>query len=358
MRTAAVTRRKLRRWAGTVSVSAGTAVFSGAVAIIVDSVVQGGTIHWPYLAGSTALGAALSGGGAWLLATVRSAVGISLAAMDHAGDIERYQDETDSFARFGRGIFTAQTSVQVTVETPADLKSLRARLRAALRTLHEIEQRARQTGLLFQGRPEVGFHVGRWLNQAGGIDLYSDARHGGPGTHFAAIRLTPAISAPPRHLDRAVYHRTETGFSEAPPSTSADLPRLLSEHTDTCLGLAINLNGPIDEAGFTGPVLASAAQEGATVVMFLALPAPADDPDAPGRQLASSREEYESTVAAILAAARHMRAAPGLVYLKTPAVIPVALGRYLYGKDWIPMRHHRDDPRPVKYDRFSDTSHR
>ncbi|HUY48720.1 MAG TPA: hypothetical protein VMV92_23885 [Streptosporangiaceae bacterium] len=355
-----MTRRKLRRWVGTVSVSAGTAVFSGAVAILVDSVVQGGTLHWPYLAGSTALGAALSGGGAWLLATVRSAVGIGLAAMDHAGDVERYQDEADSFARFGHGIFTAQTSVQVTVETPADLKFLRARLRAALRTLHEIEQRARQTGLLFQGRPEVGFHVGRWLNQAGGrIDLYSDARHGGPETHFAAIRLTPAISAAPRHLDRAVYRLTETGFSEAQPTAWADLPRLLSEHTDTCMGLAINLNGPVDEAGFVGPVLASATQEGATVAVFLALPAPADDLDAPGRQLASSREEYESTVAAILAAARHMRAAPGLVYLKTPAVIPVALGRYLYGKDWIPMRHHRDDPRhPVKYDRFADTSNR
>ena len=130
MRTSAISRRKVRRWFGTLSVSAGTAVFSGAVAILVDRLVRGGTMNWGYLAAFTALGAALSGGGAWLLATVKSAIGVSVAAMDHAGDIERYQDETDSFARFGRAVFTAQTSLQVPVESPDDLPLLRARLGA------------------------------------------------------------------------------------------------------------------------------------------------------------------------------------------------------------------------------------
>ena len=229
-----MTRRKLRRWSGTVSVSAGTALFSGAVGILVDHIVRGGPLDWAYLVIFTAVGAALSGGGAWLLATVKSAVGVSLAATDKDGDIDRYQDETDSFARFGRRVFTAQTSVQVTVQSVRDLSLLQARLRAALRTLLEIEQRARQIGLLFQGRHEVGFHVGRWLNQAGArIDLYTDARDGSRDTHFAAIRLTPGLHTSPRLLDRTVYRLGESGFCKAadePPGASAESAQRACRH--------------------------------------------------------------------------------------------------------------------------------
>ncbi|SRR5216683_761737 len=356
----AVLRRKLRRWLGTVGVSAGTAVFSGAVAILVDHLARGGPLRWAYLAGFAVLGAALSGGGAWLLATVRSAAGIEVAAMDRAGDPERYRDQSDSFARFGRTMFTAQTSVQVHVETARDLRVLRERLRAGLRTLTEIEQRAGQIGLLFQGRHHVGFHVGRWLNVAGArIDLYGDARDGGPDSHFAAVRLTPAIGTAPRTLDMLVRPASASApqVAEARLTSPGDLRDLLAGVSGTCMGLAVNLNGPVDESGFVGPVLRSASKEGASAVVFLAPPAPAGIPDAPGRELAPSAQEYEGTVAAIVAVAKRMPASCGLLYLKTPAVIPVALGRYLYGGTWIPMRHHRDDTsRAVAYEPFADPS--
>jgi hypothetical protein len=44
--------------------------------------------------------------------------------------------------------------------------------------------------------------------------------------------------------------------------------------------------------------------------------------------------------------------APGLLFFKTPAVVPVAVGRYLYGNGWIPMRH--DPSPPGSYEPFSD----
>jgi len=353
MSLSAITRHKLRRWSGAIGVSVGTAVFSGAVGILVDALVRGGSLHWPYLAGFTAIGAVLSAGGAWLVTTVKSAVGISVAAMDRGGDTERYQDEIDGFARFGRTVFTAQTTVQLDVESTDDLPLLRARLRAALRTLVEIEHNAREIGLLFQGRHEIGFHLGRWLNQASNrIDLYSDARGGGTATHFAAVHLTPAIGTPPRRLDMTVQFAAPAGFTEPKPVSLSDLPMLLQDHAGQCMGLAVNLNGPISETGFTQPVLAAAHREGASAVAFLALPAPTGDPDAPGRQLAPSLLEYESTIATVAAVAKRMPAKPGLLFLKTPAVIPVALGRYLYGSDWIPMRHLTAPP--GRYERFRD----
>lgn len=348
MKLAAVTRRKLRRWAGTIAVSAGTALFSGAVGILVDHVVRGGPVSWTYLAAFTVTGAALSGGGAWLLATGRSAVAISLAATDSHGDPERYQDQADSFARYGRTRFTAQTVVQVAVEDSGDLPALRARLRSSLRTLLEIEQHAREIGVLFLGRPEVAFHLGGWLNQAGArIDLYADARDGSAETHFPAIPLTPVPGAAPAALDRAVHLADGTGFRQAPPDEAADLAGLLAAHAGTCLALAVNLIGPVTQAGFVGPVLASAAAEGARAVVFVA-------PFEPVRHLDS--DDFAPAVAAILTAASELRAAPGLLYLRTPAAIPVALGRYLYAAGWIPMRHNRGSTGPVRYERFPGTS--
>jgi hypothetical protein len=352
MKPSAVARRKLRRWSGAVSVSVGTAVFSGAVGILVDRLVRGGSLQWAYLAAFTAAGVLISGGGAWLLATVRSAVGISLAVMDHDGDLERYQGETSSVARFGGAVFTAQTSVSVSADEPGDLLLLRARLLAALHILAEMEPRARQTGLLFQGRHQIGFHVGCWLNRASGrLDLYGDARDGGRVTHFAAIRLTPAIGTPPAVLDMTVHRRAAAGFEPAQPASLAELPGLLADLRGTCLGLAVNLNGPIGESGVVEQVLRSAAREDASAVVFVALPAPPGDPDAPGRQLAASRTEYESVAAAIVATAKRMPASPGLLYLKTPVVMSVAVGRYLYGSNWIPMRHR---PSEGSYSRFAE----
>jgi hypothetical protein len=47
-----------------------------------------------------------------------------------------------------------------------------------------------------------------------------------------------------------------------------------------------------------------------------------------------------------------MPASPALLYFKTPAVIPVALGHFLRASNWIPMRHRKTSP--VTYERFTD----
>src|SRR5262245_35883846 len=121
MRVTAAVRENTRRLTGAVLISLGTAVFSGAVAVIVDALINEKPVRWVYSATFTAAGLLLSGGGAWLLATLKTSVGLSITATDSAGDPDRYQDEADAFARFGEGTFTALTSLQASVEKPADL---------------------------------------------------------------------------------------------------------------------------------------------------------------------------------------------------------------------------------------------
>jgi hypothetical protein len=353
MRLTAAARDSIRRLAGALLISLGTAVFSGAVAVVVDALINDKTIRWAYALAFTAAGLLLSGSGAWLLATLRAAAGLSITTMDAGGDPDRYQDEADAFARFGESAFTALTSLQATVEHPADLRPLRSRVLAALRTLTQTHRRITVIGLHFQGRPFTGFYLGTWLNVAGRrIDLYADARDGA-STHFPAVRLTPAIRTPPRALDIAVHPAADTTLPGSDSVSVPELRELLGKTSGQCLALAINLNGPADEAGFVDPVVRSAQAEGAAAVVVVALPASAQQPSAPRRELAPSRQEYESAVAAILAAADTMPASPGLLYFKTPASIPVALGHFLRAGNWIPMRHIR---KSGTYERVADPS--
>jgi hypothetical protein len=158
-------------------------------------------------------------------------------------------------------------------------------------------------------------------------------------------------------MDMLVKGAAESSFTEVRPASADELPSLLSAVSGTRMGLGVNLVGPVRQTGFVEAVIRSAATEALSVVVFVAPPAPEGNPDAPGRELLSRTEEYEGTVAAILAVAGRMPASSGLLYLRTPAVIPVALGRYLYGTNWIPMRHHRsDDGRDDLYERFPDPS--
>lgn len=354
MELKAAAREKIRRLIGALLISLGTAVFSGAVGVLVDALINGKPLRWWYLIGFTAAGLLLSGGGAWLLATLKTAVGIGLATTDAAGDADRYQDEADAFARFGEGVFTALTSLLIPVNEPSDLLLLRSRLLAALRTLTQVHSRAATIGLLFQGRPQVGFHLGKWLNVAGRrIDLYADARDG-TNSHFLAIRLTPAIRTTPRAVDMILYTRTKEGFAADRHITLPALRDRLDPLAGQSMCLAINLNGAVDEAGVVEPVQRSALAEDAAAIVVVALPAPPGQPSIPRRELAPSLQDYESTVAAILAVADQMPASPGLLYLKTPAVIPVALGHFLRAGNWISMRHCKTTP--ATYERFTDPS--
>lgn len=353
MRLTAGAQQSIRRLAGALLISLGTAVFSGAVAVVVDALINDKAIRSAYAAAFTAGGLVLSGSGAWLLATLKAAVGLSITTTDAAGDPDRYQDEADAFAQFGQSAFTALTSLQATVEHPADLRVLRTRVFAALRTLTQAHRRIKVIGLHFQGRHHTGFYLGTWLNVAGRrIDLYADARDG-TSTHFPAVRLTAAIRTPPRALDIAVHAAAGSTLASERPVTIPQLRQLLSGAAGRCISLAINLNGPVNEASFVGPVQRSAQAEGASAIVVIALPASAGQPTAPRRELAPSRQEYESTVAAILAAADAIPASPGLLYFKTPAAIPVALGHFLRAGNWIPMRHIRQSG---TYERVTDPS--
>ena len=122
MQITAAARESARRLFGALLISLGTAVFSGAVAVVVDALINDKPVRWIYAVEFTAGGLLLSGSGAWLLATLKTSVGLSITAMDAGGDPDRYQDEADAFARFGEGAFTALTSLQATVEKPADLR--------------------------------------------------------------------------------------------------------------------------------------------------------------------------------------------------------------------------------------------
>ncbi|MFF4128274.1 hypothetical protein ACFYYP_32520 [Microbispora rosea] len=336
----AARRRWLRTSSGTLLVSLGTAVFSGAVSIVVDGIVKSASLRWPSLIGFTLLGLILSGGGAWLITTLRTGVGMALAATDRAGDQDRYLDEAEAFATFGQKVFVLQTLLQVPVETTRDLPMLRNRLTAGIRTLIQGERGARSVGLLFQGRQHVGFHVGSWLNVASRrVDLYSDIRDGEGESHFLAIKLGPRLKAGPRPLDLLLLRSTDN-FTTPQPVTPTELPTLLT--AGTCTALAVNLNGPVNQTGFLEPVLNSARNEGASTVVIAALP------DGTGFWLNPNTSEYGSTVSALMAIATSLPTAPGLLYLKTPAVIAVALGRLLHATSWIPMRYDGSG----SYDRF------
>lgn len=338
--TAAV-RERIRRLTGALLISLGTAVFSGAVAVVVDALISDKPLHWTYALAFTGAGLILSGGGAWLLATLKTSVGLSVTATDTAGDPERYQNETDTFARFGQETFSALTSIEAPVENPADLRILRSRVLAALRTLTQVHHQAKTIGLLFQGRHHAGFYLGTWLNVASRrIDLYADSRDG-TVTHFPAVRLTPAIQAQPRTIDIVVHLVTDGTFEDGRLVALPQLREFLAGRAGQCMGLAINLNGPVDEASLIGPARQSALAEGASALVAIALPAPVDQPKAPRRELASSRQAYESTISAVLAVADSMPASPGLLYLKTPAAVAVALGHFLRAANWTPMRHLR-----------------
>jgi hypothetical protein len=355
MNVTAAVRENARRLTGALLISLGTAVFSGAVAVVVDALINDKPVRWDYAVSFTAAGLLLSGSGAWLLATQKTSVGLSITATDSAGDPDRYQDEADAFARFGEGTFTALTSLQATVEKPADLRTLRGRTLAALRTLTQVHHRTNVIGLLFQGRHHTGFYLGTWLNIASRrIDLYADARDG-TSSHFPAVRLTPAIRAKPRDIDIAAYMADRGTFGAGRPVTVPQLRELLAGLAGRCMALAINLNGPVDEAGFVDPAGRSALAEGASALVVIALrPAP-DAPDSPRQELSPSREEYESAVAAILAVADSMPASPGLLYFKTPAAISVALGHFLRAGNWTPMRHIKASG---TYERAADPSRR
>ena len=351
MRLGAAAREKMRRLLGALLISLGTAVFSGAVAVLVDGLINAKPLRWWYIVAFTVAGLLLSGGGAWLLATLKTAVGIAVATTDAAGDPDRYQDEADAFARFGEDIFTALTSLLIPVSEPGDLLLLRSRVLAALRTLTQVHRQATTIGLLFQGRHQVGFHLGRWLNVAGRrIDLYADARDG-TRSHFPAVRLTPAIRTAPRPIDIVVYTAADGAFTPGQHVTIPELRTQLAPLAGQCMCLAINLNGPVDEAGLVDPVQRSALAEGAAAVVVIALPAPPGQPGAPRRELAPSLAQYESTVAAILGVVDQMAASPGLLYFKTPAVISVALGHFLRASNWIPMRHCTATP--ATYERWA-----
>ena len=352
--TAAI-RDRTRRLTGALLISLGTAVFSGAVAVVVDALINDKPLHWIYAAVLTAAGLILSSGGAWLLATLKTAVGLSVTTIDVGGDPERYQDEADTFARFGQSTFNALTSIEAAVEQPTDLRAMRTRVLAALRTLTQVHHQVTSIGLLFQGRQHVGFYLGTWLNVAGRrIDLYTDARNG-TTSHFPAVRLTPAIQAEPRAIDIAVHLVTDGVFQDAQSVTALQLRELLASRPGQCMGLAINLNGPVDEASLVKPARQSALAEGATALIVAALPAPLDRPEAPRRELAPTRQAYESAISAVLAVADAMPASPGLLYLKTPASIAVALGHFLRAGIWTPMRLLRSTG---TYDRFPEPTRR
>lgn len=354
MRLKAAARDKTRRLTGALLISLGTAMFSGAVGVLADALINGKPVRWWYLTAFTAAGLIMSGAGAWLLASIRTTVGIGVATTDTAGDPDRYLDEQDAFARFGQGAFTTLTSLLVPVNDPGDLPPLRSRLLAVLRTLTQVHRQATAIGLLFQGRHQVGFHLGRWLNIAGRrLDLYADARDG-TRSHFLAVRLTPAIRTAPRPADIDVYTTTGGVFTAGERVTIQQLRDRLAPLAGQSMCLAINLNGPAGEAGFVEPVQRSALTEGATALVVVALPAPSGQPNASRRELAPSLSEYESAVAAILAATDQMPASPGLIYFKTPAVISVALGHFLRAGNWIPMRHLQTTP--AAYERYTDPS--
>jgi hypothetical protein len=183
---------------GTVLISLGTAVFAGATSMVIDGYVKGGSLRGGYLVVFFVAGVVLSGGGAWLVATIRTGVGIAIAATDGAGFVDRYQDEAESFAQFGSSVFAAQSSLQV-LETAADLRHLRDRLFAGIRTLTQVEHGARSVGVLFQGRLEVGFHLGSWLNVSGRrVNVYADIPDGTSTPYLRAVRLGAALETAPR----------------------------------------------------------------------------------------------------------------------------------------------------------------
>ena len=84
-------------------------------------------------------------------------------------------------------------------------------------------------------------------------------------------------------------------FTAGQHVTLPELREQLAPLAGQCMALAINLNGPVDEAGLVEPVQRSALAEDAAAVVVVALAAPPGQPSAPRRELTPSLQDYEST---------------------------------------------------------------
>jgi hypothetical protein len=331
--TTAANRRRTRRLSGALLLSLGTAVFSGVVSLVVDAAAKGTAYHQGPIAILTALGLALSGYGSWLLASARESVAIAIAAMDDDGDPGTYLGAIEGFLSYGAAHFTQQSISQASVRTPADLKILRNGVTAGIQALTRALPDTRRIGLFFQGRLHVAFHLGRWLNVPGEqVDLYAPA-HSGKDRFFPAIRLTVTPETSAALMDIDLYLANGSNFDPARHVAPDEVAALLANRSGT-MALAVSLNGPVDDAGLLTPVKASALGEGVSVLVVMALPRSTTG----GGAVPETRQGFESAVTAIIEVIQQIPAATGLLYLKTPVTIAVALGHYLRAATWTPMR--------------------
>jgi hypothetical protein len=348
LRTAAV-RLRARRLVGALLLSLGTAVFSGVVGLLVGAAVDGTAYHWTPIVILLLLGLALSGYGGWLVAGIRVDVALAIAAVstaDGVGSVDTYRNATASFLNHGSTIFAQQTVVHVEARTPEDLRTLQSSAIAGISALSQAAPDARRVGLFFQGRHHFGFHLGGWLGGYGKtIDLYAE---GGSEGYFSAIRLARTPQGVRAQLDINLYLVSVGTFG--PPKRVAvdEIQAALKDRSGTAMGLAMNLNGPVDDANLLSLLEKSAHAEGLSALIVVAPPRP--EPGL-GIQIPENREAFESCVSTIVGVAQSMPTSTGVLYFKTPACIAVALGHFLRGKGWTPMRHVRDGE--PEYERFA-----
>lgn len=346
--------------------NSGLAVLAAAaLGVVVPAPVLGDSLNWVALAAVVAGGGALWGVGQYVLSRLLTTIGLGIIA-ETGGDKPRYDEVQNSFKAYCDANVIDNDSVRRVVDVAAELEPLRDNIQVYVRQLRRANPGSERVVAFFHGQHHIGFHVGLWLRAEGLLfDLYGidHTRKDKPSplrvleskaTYFAATRLLPSmIDTPPAVLSHRSYSRDANAWAETPRvSGAACLDGTLTQlggHSRGCMALAVNVVSPIDDQSFIGSVCASAEEEGASHLIFLGRQPPAGSLGPP-EPLRSTQEDYEATVAAIVGVANQMNANPGLLYLKTPACIPPALGHYLRAKPWIPMRHIKETG---TYERFA-----
>lgn len=330
----AASRVHVRKISGGLLISAGTAVFSGVVGLVVDAAVNGTVYRWVPMVVLFAVGLVLSGYGTWLLTHVPVSGGIVIAAIDDKGDPSYYQNAITSYMQYSATHFTHATSSQSRVHDPKDFNRLRDYVVTGLNSLAPGADRPMRVGVYFQGAHHVGFYVGSLLISGGKrFDLYHSGADDG---YFLAHRLDlpeKSTPTPPAEVHITVFLAENGKFATGKQMAAAELRTYLADAGRTgTIALAANLVDPGENEGFSGQVQDSALEQGATALVLVGRPA------APER-LPESLAAFESHTAAIIGVARAIRAERGLLYLKTPAVVAVALGRALRDGVWVPMQY-------------------
>lgn len=356
MKQTAARRMRVRRISAGLLLSLGTAVFSAAVALIVNAVDGVGPYHWPTTLALIAVGLALTSAGSWLLTSGRRSLAIAVVATDIEGDTAKYRAAISGFVTYAAAEYAQSASSEVVVQQPKDIEVLKT---VVLNRIEDLASKAggvRHVGVAFQGRHHVAFHLGGTLDVPDtSITLYQKRYN--KESFVLAQRTLGHVSdtahraqSPLEIQVRRARNGTFNGgaFNGQPRTVNRveELDVALKGHTGA-VGLVVNLQGTVDDPGMITPAGVSAASEGLSILVCVGL---RRDGAAivPPTTLPEETDTFEAAIATIAGTAKRMPSG-GLLYINGPVAVALALGRLLHARPWTPMRHIRNNG---TYERF------